>query len=240
MQMQHFKKLAALIIVLVTLSACNKNKVKCNSESEKVYSATGFNKIVANDNFNVTITKGNAFSVKAQGCTENIQDVSIAVSTGGTLNIRYSTTNVVHDKALNILVTMPALEKLDASAAAKAVVVGMDNQPSFMRIVLSGAAECTVNNSAIETTFNLSGASKLMISGNTDILVGQLDGASRLNAYTLASKRTEITASGASKAYVTAQNKLSVEASGASEVRYKGNPPVIFIETSGNAKIIKE
>ena len=240
MRIKHVTKIAWIAMLLFSFAACRKNKVKCSGDSEKTYAITGFNKVTAGDKLNIYITKGSSFSVKAKGCTESINDLIVSVGGTNNLSIKYRNNNVIHDKSLDIIITMPELQWLDASAASKTIVNGMAGQIVFMRIVLSGAAECTVNGAATEITFNLSGASTFTITGNTSDLVGQLSGASHIHAYGLASKRTEINASGASEAFVTAQDKLYAEASGASIIRYRGNPTQLFTDASGGARIIKD
>lgn len=234
----RFSKLLWMAVLLLFITACNKNKIKCTGDSEKDHTVANFNKVTVSDNFNVYITKGTSFAMKAKGCTENINDLKVAVESN-ILKIQYKSSKM-HEEGLDIFITMPELAKLDASGAAKATINGMAGQIPAMQIVLSGASEGTVNGSATEMLFNLSGASKLEIIGTANVLTGDLSGASLLKSYGLVSKQTDINASGASEAYVTAQDKLYAEASGASTIRYKGNPPVIYTNTTGSSRVIKE
>jgi hypothetical protein len=240
MYTKHVKKMAWMLVLLSALGACRKSRVKCTGESEKSYASAAFSKVNVSENFHVHITNGSTATVKVKGCTENIRDLDVAVGAGGVLMVKYGTTGTVHDEPLDVFITMPQLVLLNASAAARVQVSGFENQASYQRLVLSGAAEAAVTGTPTEVTFLLSGASRLVITGTTVNLTGELSGAAYLDAYGLASLRTELDASGASKAYVRAQDKLYVTASGASEVRYKGNPPQLFTEVSGAAKIIKE
>jgi hypothetical protein len=240
MYTKNAKKMVWMLVLLSALASCSKNRVKCTGESEKTYAVAAFSKVNASENFHVHITNGNTATIKVKGCTENIRDLDVAVGAGGVLTVKYGTVGMVHDEPLDVFITMPQLVLLNASAAAQVQVSGFENQASYLRLVLSGAAEATVAGTPTEVTFLLSGASKLVVTGTTANLVGELNGAAYLDAYGLASLRTELDASGASKAHVRAQDKLYVTASGASEVRYKGNPPQIFTEVSGAAKVIKE
>jgi hypothetical protein len=239
MRIPHVKQIAWMLSVLLLLSACHKNKVKCTGDSEKDFQLTGFNKLKVSDQIHVYVTRSNSFSVKAKGCAESINDLNIAVGTGGILSINYGTSNLVH-KSIDIIITMPALLAVDASGATEVQISGMEAQTTYLRVVLSSAAECSVSGAPFEMLFNLSGASKMEITGSADLLSGDISGASKLRAYGLASKHTDITASGASDAYVTASEKLYAEASGASTIRYKGNPTTISKNTSGSSRIIKE
>lgn len=238
MRTQHLQKLAWLLMLVFFLTSCNKNKIKCTGDSEKDYIVTNFKKVSAQDNFNLVVTKGNTYTMKAKGCTENINDLKVTVD-GDVLNIRYKSSKW-HKENLDIIITMPELLKLDVSGATKATINGMAAQPLPLQTILSGASECIINGAATDMLFNISGASKLEITGASNVLTGELSGASHLKCYGLSSKQVDIDASGASDAYVYVQDKLYAEASGASKIYYKGNPPAVHANTSGNSKIIKE
>ena len=71
-----------------------------------------------------------------------------------------------------------------------------------------------------------SGACHIVLAGNVDDLLGEMSGATKLEAEDLHTKNTDISSSGASKAEVHASETLRVSISGAGKVTYYGHPKV--------------
>jgi Putative auto-transporter adhesin, head GIN domain len=221
------------------LASCEKEKQECPGLSEKTFANTGFARINAGDAHHVTVFKGTEFSIKANGCTSDLNDLELTVDANHILDIRYKN----HRKnryRVDFTITMPLLVTVNLSGAAKGTINGFGGQNSVIRTVLSGASECTVSGTGINASLNLSGASKLVISGNTESLYGSVSGASQLEAYDVAATEVDIDVSGSSKAYVRPLEVFFAAASGNSRIYYKGNPPTKHFETSGNGKIIRE
>lgn len=227
------------ILFLVVLASCDKETVECPGSTEKTFAHTGFTKIKAGDNLNITINKGEAFSIKASGCVNDLDDLDISPENGGFLNLRYNHYERKRYR-VEIVITMPELVDINLSGAAKGVVNGFAGKDVVIRTILSGASECTVNGTAINAQLDISGASVLTLTGHTESLYGSISGASKLNAYGLVAVEADISASGASKAYVAPSHRFFAEATGASIIYYKGNPVQKHFETSGDGKIVQE
>jgi phage shock protein PspC (stress-responsive transcriptional regulator) len=108
-------------------------------------------------------------------------------------------------KGIELVITMPNLERLD----------------------LQGASEVEVQNFKLdELKLDLSGSSKIMLQGSANIINAEIAGASHILAYNMPAKKVILDVAGASEVKVNAQNELIIEAAGASNIRYKGNPKV--------------
>jgi hypothetical protein len=228
-----------LFSLALFFESCNKEKKECPGSSEKSFTITGFTRVNAGDAHHITITKGNEFSIKANGCTSDLNDLDLTLDANQILDIQYK--NYKHNRyRVDFTITMPQLIAANLSGAAKGTISGFGGQNTVIRTVLSGASECTVSGTGINAAIDLSGASKLILSGNTESLYGNISGASKLEAYNVAATEVDISVSGSSKAYVRPLQTFFAEASGDSRIYYKGNPATRHFETSGNGKIIQE
>lgn len=219
--------------------ACEKDSSNCESESEKQFDLTGFTKIEAGGTFRLKIEKGNSFSILAKGCSEDIADLRMEVANMGTLQIDYSRQKS-NRGITEVLVTLPQINSVILSGAAHGTVFGFAGQPSLIRHILSGVAECEVTGTGINAQFELSGTSLLKISGDTESLFGTVSGDSRLNGYETNAQEVDIYTSGRARAYVKPLQIIYAEASGESRVYYRGNPPATHITMSGNGKVIHD
>lgn len=224
---------------LFLLSSCEKENRECPGAIEQTFPLAGFSRINAGGSFTVTITKGDNFSVKASGCSNDLNDLDLSIEQGNTLDIRYENYKANRYR-VDFVITMPQLVTLNLSGVAKGTVSGFQGQNSILRNVVSGEAECAVNGTGINAQVELSGKATIHITGITEGLYGTISGDSRLNAYDVAANEVDISCSGSSKAYVKPIQAFFAEATGESRVYYRGNPPVKNFVTSGNGKVIQQ
>lgn len=233
------KKIILFTALIFTFYSCTKEKRECPGPTEKDFSLAGFTKINAGDANTVTITKGDNFSIKAKGCSNDLADLDLSVQPGQFLDIKFKN-HRDNRYRVDFIITLPTLVSVNLSGAAKGTINGFQGQNTVIRTILSGASECTLNGAGVNVQMDISGASKLIASGSTESLYGTISGASSLEAYSVTAIEVDIAASGNSKAYVRPVDRFFAEASGNSRIYYKGNPAAKHFETSGNGKIIQE
>ena len=226
-------------IIAILIVSCNKERQECPGSTDRTFALNGFTKINAGDAHQVTITKGNEFSIKASGCTADLIDLELSLESNQILNIKYKNSRNVRYR-VDFTITMPRLVSVDLSGASKGFISGFGGQNTVIRTVVSGASECTVSGTGINASFDISGASKVYLSGNTESLYGSISGASELRSYDVSATEVDITVSGSSTAYVRPLESIFADASGNSVVYYKGTPTTTHFETSGNSKIVRE
>ena len=175
--------LRMIILALpVLLLSCNKDKHH-SPTIEKEFTIAGVNKVYAMNGFNISITKGDAFSFKAKGPATYVNDLDLKM-TNGILDIQFN--HVWNNRPfIDITITMPLLVQVNLAGAGTGVVNGFEEQDAVMRALLSGASKCTFNGAAINVAIDISGASRLDVSGSTLSLYGNITGAGKLNAYNL-------------------------------------------------------
>ena len=227
-----------LALAAVLFTACTKEK-ECEGTISKTYDVTGFSRIVAGSVLHVHLKKSETFSIKAEGCKRDIDDLRVRLRNNGQLEIDFDRNRTRRDP-VEVDINLPNLASGVFSGAAQATIDGFAGSTNRLRVVLSGASKAELNGTTAETQVELSGASVLQISGNTTQLYGNISGASELKAFDATAAEVDIAASGGSKAFVFAQNKLTADASGGSEIRYRGNPPTKEIHNSGGGKVVAD
>lgn len=236
-KLNQLKKWMALPVVLLFLLSCSKDRDD-SPVIEKDINVTGFTKIYAGERFNLTINKGNNFSVKVKGPTNSVNDIDWNVA-NNILDIQYLHYENNRPR-VDIAITLPSLVQLNLAGAGEGTVNGFQGVLNVVRTVLSGASKATLNGTGVNTQIDISGASELTINGTTESLYGNISGAGKLSAYDLTSTEVDISASGGSEARVKVTDRLFLEATGGSRIYYKGAPPVKSIQTSGGAQVIQQ
>ncbi|RIV18468.1 DUF2807 domain-containing protein [Fibrisoma montanum] len=193
-------------------------------ETTQTYSVSGFDRLDMGSAFRITVRPGTTFAVEARGNRSDVNDLVVAVR-NGTLTAQYDNyrRNRRHD--MFITITMPTLRAVSFSGASRSTISGFPNVNS-LDINLTGASKADVAVTATRLTTSLSGASALTVNGSSGVLIGDVSGASKLNAYDLLTDAAELEVSGASNAQIRVKEALTVTASGASKVRYRGTPRV--------------
>jgi Putative auto-transporter adhesin, head GIN domain len=233
------KKWILFTAIAFAISSCEKEKRECPGAAEKTFDLAGFHLVKAGETFNLAITKGNGYSVKAKGCADDLADLELSVAPSGELDIKYK--RYKQDRyRVDFTISVPEFGILLLQGASKATINGFDGRATIITSVLSGNAECTINGTPLATHIDLSGTSVLHLTGNTDNLYGNMSGNSQLNSYGVSATEVDISVSGTSKAFVKPVERFFAEASGESRVYYKGNPPTTHFVTSGNGRIIRD
>jgi hypothetical protein len=227
--------LASSLVLLVF--SCNKNPDR-SPIVEREITLSNFNKIAAGEKFNVVITRGNAINVKVKGPTDTVNDIEWNVA-NSILNITFTHYSSSHAR-VDVYITLPELVQLNLSGAASGTINGFQGVNHVIRTVISGAAQCMVIGTGLNTQVDISGAAELTLSGTTSSLYGNISGSGRLHASELAADEVDIATSGSAQARVKVVNSLFVDASGTSTVYYLGNPNIKHVVTSGTGRVIKQ
>jgi hypothetical protein len=211
-------KVSRILLLAFIVTSCFENEDPGPLQEQTAeYSIVDFERLEAGDAIDVTVKRGDIFSVVANGDRRNIDDLEVK-KVGNTLSVNYTTSGRPKNRRYTTYVTIV--------------------MPSLRGVLFSGAVNSSI--SGFETTgdldISLSGASELNISGSVTNLQAIVSGASELSAFDLETTTANVDASGASKIKVKATQQLNATASGASNVRYKGTPTVT-VSVSGASSI---
>lgn len=209
-----------------------------------------FNRVEISNVITADISRADSFEVSVS-TNENIFEYLELEKSGQTLKIglkdNYSFTNVKIEASIRL----PELVGLDISGASKATVSGFNSVNDFTALV-SGASRITLFNMRVGQTrlyisgasfasgdlicgnasLEVSGASRLELSGqgvDIDVLT---EGASTVNLEKFLAASAEVTATGVSNIRVYTNGDLYITASGVSSVKYFGNPIIKDINIS--------
>lgn len=203
----------------------------------KKFKVGNFNSLEIGNEFEVHIFKGNTYSISATGTESNIEDLEVQV-VGSTLEVsidyklsKWITWSSGNSKiVLNI--TMPRLREAEFNGATKVTLEGFVDEEE-MTLHCSGASKMSSTKLvADKLLLDLSGASKVEMTGQVLKLSIDLSGASHVVLSDLIARDVDVEASGASHVELNVQKSLRVDASGASKISYRGNP-VVSQDVSG-------
>lgn len=170
-----------------------------------------FKEIVVDGVFVVNVVCGQSPDITITA-DQNLHSLISAVVKNGKLHLStsgsYCTTNsFIADISLNELASITA-----------------DGSSEF-------AVECnSAANGKME--FDLRGTSSMVVSGKAKTVSMSLQDSTELDALRLKAENVHIKASDASTAHINVSQKLSGEGSDASTIRYRGQPPIVKVQTA--------
>lgn len=220
MKIKAFFSVVSMLLILSTpLISCNEREgIGPYQTGSQTFNLNGFDRLQMGDAFGITVRQGNTFSVTATGDRRNLDDLDVRVSNGRLIaKYRSLRRNRQYETAFKI--TMPKLAAADFSGASRSTVSGFTGE---------------------DMSIDLSGASNMTISGSFERLKTDVSGASDLHAFDAIANTVDARASGASLLQATATTRLSATASGASDIRYRGNPTQLEMNSSGASSIRRE
>lgn len=171
----------------------------------------------------VDIQQDDEFTIRVKGDQRNLDDLEVFIS-GDKLIVQFEDyERRRHDTY--VYITMPSVDYMNFSGASTFTVEGFVEEQE-VKIIASGASNGMIDLYADALKMEVSGASRLDLSGECSFMSGVVSGASTLSAFEFYTAEASLNVSGASSARVTVANDLVVDVSGASTVIYRGNPSV--------------
>jgi len=228
--------LLTLLFGSILLTSCYEEDPGPRQSDTRAYAVVDFDRVEAGDALNVTILQGSSFSIEASGDRRNLDDLMV-YKNGNSLVLRFNHYER-RQYTTSITITMPELNGCNFSGAVNSKVNGFKNIALF-DLSLSGASLAQMEIEAAELKFLLSGASQLRLTGNGDIIDGNISGASLFSAFEFPASQANLLISGASNGKVSVTQKLEVDASGGSLVIYRGNPQLV-VDATGDSVVKAE
>lgn len=192
----------------------NSNVIGSGETATERRDLTEFNAIEVSGVFEVEALAGKDYSVEVEA-DDNLLPLIKTEMHGGVLRLT-TEKSIASKNPIRVRVTAPNIENLEASGASKVSIGNISNENLEIRA---------------------SGASKVMIAGETVDLALDISGASKVDAENLKSENVLVDASGASHASVSVVKEMKAEASGASSILYAGSPQNLTKKTSGASSI---
>lgn len=223
------------LLVGCLLLGCGADIAGSGNLATRAFDLAGFARVEAGSVFVIDIAQSSGFRVAITADDNLFQYLDVSVS-GSTLRLRVRPGVSLSRATLRATITMPALEALSLSGAAKGNLTGFQSTAG-LSLNLSGASDLTGNVVAGDMRVEASGASRVTLTGSGGNLSLNGSGASKLDLGSLAVRDADVKLSGASHGTVNASGRLDAELSGASTLVYRGNPTLGRIETSGGSTL---
>ncbi len=193
-----------------------------------------FTKLEVGGAFEVVLTQESSNSIRIEA-DDNLLALILTDIKSDVLKI--STEKALCPKTnMKLFISAKSLQALKAHGAVDLKTNNTISAEKF-ELTMSGASDVVISLETKLLISKLSGASELSLKGKADTHAVELSGAGEINASDFVVDKYALKLSGASECNINVQKELSVEASGASEVNYKGNPGILNKELSGAAEL---
>ena len=195
-----------------------------------------FNELSVGEAIRVTLIKGTREKAEIIASGIDLEDVITDVSGNG-LRIHLEGNNYRNiDVQINL--TYRELEEISISSAAR-VVAEEAITASSLEIEVSSAGGGELNLNAGNVEIDVSSAGKLELSGKADRLEVDISSAGDLDAYELQCQEAEIDVSSGGSANVFITNRIDARANSGGNIRYKGEPEKVFVNSNSGGSVKK-
>jgi hypothetical protein len=177
-----------------------------------------FTAVQASHGFNVVITQSSSYSIKITA-DDNLFDYILVNKTGSALTIGLKPGVGFTTSTLKAEISMPDLTTVQFSGG-----------------VVGNAQNFTLTH---DFTADLTGGSRLTMSGQASNLTATASGGSNLYMRDFKVYNAQVDFSGGSQGTINIDGRLDAMLSGGSQLSYIGNPTLGNIDTSGGASITK-
>lgn len=237
------RTILVLVVVLGLMTGCIAPGIELVRVASSGNSVTvtedyaGFTKVDISSAFRAEINQSSEYGVEIT-IDENLRDYLDVRVEGDTLRIglRPGVSFSWRSNELLATITMPALEALTLSGAARANVRGFESNAAF-RAELSGASKLDGDLNVGDVQLEASGASNITLQGQGEVLELEASGASSADLSQFMVTDADVRLSGASQAQVNMNGTLDGDLSGASKLTYEGDVDLGNLETSGASNV---
>jgi len=201
--------------------------------SSSVMDNRNFKQIEVEGWIEVEIKRGNIFNIQKIGPSGIIRHLDIYQS-GDVLNITMEHGYFNLRTKPKVIITMPELTDLKLSGASecKSDLFAGNN----LYVELNGASSADLQSEFEEIRAELTGASRLNLSGLGKNLDVDISGASHFNSEKMSLETVRVEANGASEAILGISKSINGNLSGASRLEYAGNPS-LQVSNNGMSKV---
>ncbi len=164
-------------------------------------------------------------------------DKVITEQAGGVLRLRMRT-GIYTGVKVECKVYYPEFSHLQANSGAT-INAAMTVKAERLSVLATtgGSIAIEVDTERLFATAQTAGS--LLLEGKSELLIGEVTGGARLEAFDLVSDNVELRANAGATADVIALKSANLKANTGATIRYKGNPSVIQVQSQLGATILK-
>jgi hypothetical protein len=201
------------------------------------YDLADFTELEIGSAFDVEVTRGDDFAVEVT-VDDNVVDKLDVKRDGKKLRIAMQGPHTYVSTTQGARVTMPGLDRLDISGASSVTAGEGFVSDGALDVQLSGSSRLDGSGfQADEATLDISGASKVAMTGSARSADIKLSGASGADLGGFTVGDVEVNMSGSSDAVVNASGTITADLSGSSKLTYLGEPTLGELKTSGGSTV---
>lgn len=233
--------LAALSLVLI-FTSCEKEKynvIPSSHVSTRNFSASNINELYVSDVFKVLVSFSETEESVQVEANDNLHSIIEIHQLNNRLIVGLKKNSSISGKpVLNVNIKTASLSKVIAEGAAQ---VKFDNslETNRLDVEITGAAEVSGNVKVEKLVANITGASHLDISGESNSFYIDALGASEMKGFEFETNSLKADLYGGCSVSLVVNEKLDVSAEGASSVYYKGNGYIEYQNLKDASRIIK-
>jgi hypothetical protein len=220
-----------LLVTLLALPGCAQVGSSLNGSGKIVdqpLDIKNFNAINAKGAYTLVVSQGDSFKVVLR-TDDNLFNRLKIVMERSTLMLNIEAPATFFPTQLKVTVTMPKLIGLNLSGGAKATVAGFNSQDDFS-LFITDKGNLDGKLSAASFNLNLSGGSKVVLSGSAKSLDLKGNNSSVLDLHEIIFAEAVVHLDNASEASLMVTGQLDVNLKNKSKLIFAGNP--IFTNTS--------
>jgi hypothetical protein len=206
----------------------------------RIIDARDFTGVDVSSGIRATVTIGQAFSVTAEsGRADDLSELRIGVH-DGMLRAGYDW-NIFQlfdfpGRDLKLTITMPSLDRVDASSGSSLVATGGTAQ-SFAIDASSGAAVTITGATSQTYALDSSSGAGITISGSCNTATADASSGSNVEARELDCAEASADTSSGAHVSITAHSSIAIDASSGSGVTVYGKPAVKSLDTNSGASV---
>ncbi len=207
--------------------------------NSRSFDISGFEGVKISSIFNGEIIQGDDWKIILQGEERDLDDVVVRMLND---DLEFDFTRDISDwdterEKVKVFITMPDLETLELSGAARVSVTGFEE--NYLQLDLAGASSADIDVEVSDIDIEMDGMSSLTLYGRGERLEANIAGACSLDAFDYDVDYAQVDASGLCTIKLSVAEELEIDASGGSEVRYRGDP-MLKSQRSSGSRIIKD
>ena len=236
--MKTIVKKSALLVFLISLSACNMGvQGDGNVQVKNRTVAEEFTTIKAGSGLNIMLHQSNEAKIIVEA-DQNLQELIKTDIKDDVLHI-YTTENIAHASAKKVSVYLPKLKTLHASSGCSVRHKGVFREKSFT-IDASSGSNVNFHIETYDLKASASSGASITLQGKTTLLNTKASSGANIDADQLQAKTVTAKASSGASIDVLAQESIVAKASSGANIDYKGNPKTKTLKASSGASVSKD
>ncbi|MBT0809656.1 DUF2807 domain-containing protein [Litoribacter ruber] len=226
----------AILLLLISLWSCTQSGVEGNRQLDtRAFVFDHFDILEIDDNFIVELYQADDYYVEIEAEENLMEHIRLRVD-GQTLKLAYKQ-KILPNHPIRINIATPELKEINVRGACRIRTVEPFVTP-YLAIHAQGASHVLMELVADEVHSHSQGAAKIELSGSTNLLVKQMEGAGVFNGLALGANNARVNLQGVGKISVNVSGNLDVNIEGIGKVEYAGSPPTLSKNINGLGKIV--